>query len=66
MAYSHTNSKGVTYYLNQGKGIGKGSKSINYFFTRDQRSDSACALPEGWEVGENPNNGFLFLRRKQD
>ena len=59
--YSHTNSKGVTYHLNSKAVTLRGGKEQTiYYFSKDVR-DTACALPAGKVVGENPRNGFLTV-----
>ena len=65
MAYSHTNSKGVTYYLHSKEVTLRGGKLQRiYYFAKDVRPDDAVdALPENHEVIENPRNGFLVLKR---
>jgi hypothetical protein len=63
MAYKHTNSKGVTYYLNSKKVTLRGGKEQTiYYFSKDQRPEG-CDLPAGMSVGENPRNGFLTVKR---
>lgn len=62
-SYSHTNSKGVTYYLNTKQVTLRGGRVQSiYYFSKDQR-DTACPLPDGFEVNENPRNGFLTIKR---
>lgn len=62
--YQHTNSKGVTYFLNRKEvTLRGGRKQMIYFFSKDYRADTACALPEGYTVKENPRNGFLTVKR---
>lgn len=64
MSYQHTNSKGVTYYLNCKDVTLRGGKVQRiYYFSKDER-DTACDLPENKEVGENPRNGFLTIKTK--
>ena len=64
MAYSHTNSKGVTYYLHKKDVTLRGGKQQTiYYFAKDERPEAIDALPEGYEVVENPRNGFLTLKR---
>lgn len=64
MAYSHTNSKGVTYYLHKKDVVLRGGKEQTiYYFAKDERPEAIDALPEGYEVVENPRNGFLTLKR---
>ena len=63
MAYKHTNSKGVTYYLNSKAVVLRGGKEQTiYYFSKDQRPE-ASDLPSGMEVNENPRNGFLTVKR---
>ncbi len=64
MGYSHVNSKGVKYYLNTKMVVLRGGKEQRiYYFSKDQRPE-ACDLPDDREVGENPRNGFLTVKRK--
>ena len=64
MAYKHTNSKGVTYYLNSKVVTLRGGKQQKiFYFTKDQRPE-ATDLPADREVNENPRNGFLTVKRK--
>lgn len=66
MSYTHVNSKGVTYYLNTMEVELKGGRKQRiYFFSKDERSATGCDLPEGYEVVENPRNGFPTARRKK-
>jgi YHS domain-containing protein len=65
MAYTHTNSKGVTYYLNSKTVTLRGGKQQTiYYFSKDERAETAAELPEGFTVNENPRNGFLTVKRK--
>lgn len=65
MAYQHTNSKGVTYYLNSKAVTLRGGKTQTiYYFSKDERDETGCDIPDGYTVGENPRNGFLTLKRK--
>jgi hypothetical protein len=65
MAYKHTNSKGVTYYLNSKNVTLRGGKmQMIYYFSKDERKDTGTDLPDGMSVNENPRNGFLTLKRK--
>lgn len=65
MAYAHTNSKGVTYYLHSKDVTLRGGKQQRiYYFAKDERPNEAeAAIPEGYVVVENPRNGFLTLKR---
>ena len=67
MAYQHTNSKGVTYYLHKSEVTLRGGKPQTiYFFTKTAEGGKvvACDLPEDRVVNENPRNGFLTLKKK--
>lgn len=59
MTVTHTNRRGNTYYLHQGK-----TKSGNpkYFFALRDEGDLVDDIPAGYEVYENPN-AQVFLRR---
>lgn len=64
MAYSHTNSKGVKYYLNSKEvTLRGGKKQTIYYFSKDERPESVDDLPAGFVVNENPRNGFLTVKR---
>lgn len=64
--YAHTNSRGATYFLNSKNVVLRGGhKRAIYYFTKDKERLEACALPEGWEVVENPHNGFCTIRRTE-
>lgn len=65
MAYSHTNSKGVTYYLHKKDVVLRGGKEQTiYYFAKDERPEAIDELPDPYTVVENPRNGFLTLKRK--
>lgn len=62
--YSHTNSKGVTYYLNSKEVTLRGNKVQRiYYFSKDSGRPEACDLPEDRAVNENPRNGFLTVKK---
>ena len=66
MAYKHTNSKGVTYYLNSKEVTLRGGKLQKiYYFSKDERPEAVDAVPEGMIVDENQRNGFLTVKRKK-
>ena len=65
MAYSHTNSKGVTYYLHSKDVTLRGGKQQTiYYFAKDVRPEAIDELPSKYMVIENPRNGFLTLKKK--
>ena len=56
MAYSHTNSKGVTYYLHKSEVSLRGGKPQTiYFFSKNEKNGKGepCDLPEDRIVKEN-------------
>ena len=64
MAYKHTISKGVTYFLNSKNVTLRGGKQQTiYYFSKDQRPEAIDAVPAGMTVNENPRNGFLTVKR---
>ena len=69
MAYSHTNSKGVTYFLQQSTVTLRGGKQQTiYFFTKDAKAAKGTPveeLPADRIVKESPRNGFLTLSKKK-
>ena len=65
--YSHTNSKGVTYYLFTSVTKLRGGKEQRiYYFSKSSENakGEACDLPEDRVVAENARNGFLVLKKK--
>jgi hypothetical protein len=66
IGYKHTNTKGIQYHLNTKDVTLRGGKiQTIYYFSKDHRPETACELPDGAEVVENPRNGFLTVRRKK-
>ena len=68
MAYSHTTSKGVTYYLHKSEVSLRGGKPQTiYFFSKNEKNGKGepCDLPEDRIVKENPRNGFLTAAKKK-
>ncbi|MBP7806949.1 hypothetical protein KA047_00440 [Candidatus Saccharibacteria bacterium] len=62
-AYKHTNSKGVTYFLNSKEVTLRGGKVQRiYYFSKDERPEGTD-LPAGYSVNENPRNGFLTIKK---
>ena len=61
--YKHTNTNGITYYLNCKDVTLRGGKVQRiYYFSKDER-DTATFLPDGYLVIENPRNGFLVVKK---
>ena len=66
MAYQHTNSKGVTYFLNSKVvTLRGGKKQTIYYFSKDDRKETGVDLPSDRVVNENPRNGFLTIKRNK-
>lgn len=68
MAYKHTNSKGVDYYLHETEvTLRGGKKQTIYFFAKVPKNAKGYPidLPDGYNVKENPRNGFLTISKKK-
>ena len=68
MAYKHTNSTGVTYYLHKTDVVLRGGKTQTiYFFAKVEKNEKGepTDLPEDRVVTENPRNGFLTIKKKK-
>ena len=66
MAYSHTNSQGVKYYLHKTDVTLRGGKTQTiYFFAKVEKNAKGTPtdLPAGRVVKENPRNGFLTVSK---
>lgn len=65
MAYSYTNSKGVTYYLHSKEVTLRGGRQqrIYYFAKQEKPGETVDQLPAGFQVNENQRNGFPTLKR---
>ncbi len=55
MAYSHKNSKGITYWLH--------SRGKLFFFSK--KPEDSIDLPDHLEVFENQRTGLPMVRKKQ-
>jgi hypothetical protein len=65
MAYSHTNSKGNTYFLHSRKTVLKGGREQTiYFFAKTVKEGAIDAVPDGYEVSES-KNGLPVLKKKK-
>ena len=56
MAYSHTNSKGTTYFLH--------SNGKMFFFSKEIKENALDAVPAGYNVVEM-KTGMLVLKKNQ-
>lgn len=65
MAYTHTNSKGQTYFLHSKKVTLKGGLSLPiYYFAKKEDSDNSInAVPAGYVVTENRRTGLPLLKK---
>ena len=63
--YSHTNDKGVVYYLNTKDVTLRGGRvQTIYYFSRDVREETGVeVLPEGYKVVVNQKTGLPLLKR---
>ena len=64
MAFTHKNSKGVTYILHgKDRVTSTGKKATLYFFSKEKKEGALDAVPVGYEVAETAN-GLLVLKKK--
>ena len=65
MAYSHTNSKGTTYYLHgRDTTLKNGNTQTIYFFAKEIKEGALDAVPDGRIVAET-KNGLPVLKKKE-
>jgi hypothetical protein len=63
MAFSHTNSKGVTYYLHSTtRTLKSGKTQTLYFFAKDVRNNALNEIPNGFRISES-KSGLPILAR---
>ena len=64
MAYSHTNSKGTTYYLHTKKSMtSTGKERTLFYFSKELKENEALnEVPAGYEVAEM-KTGMLVLKK---
>lgn len=63
MAFSHTNSKGRTYFLHERETTLKnGGKQTIYFFAKEVKAGAIDAVPAGYQVTES-RNGLPVLKK---
>jgi YHS domain-containing protein len=64
MAYSHTNSRGTTYFLHSKEVTLKGGrKQVIYYFAKEAKAGAIDSLPEGYLVVENQRTGLPILKK---
>jgi hypothetical protein len=65
MAFSHTNSKGQTYFLHtKDVNLRGGRRQTIYYFAREVKpKDSLDAMPAGYKVVENKRTGLPMLKK---
>ena len=65
MAFSHTNSKGQTYFLHTKEVTLRGGRLQRiFYFAREVKPQGGLdAVPEGYEVVENNKTGLPMLKR---
>ena len=63
MAYSHTNSKGQTYYLHSKDVTLRGGRQQTiYYFAKEVKDGALDDLPEGKQVVEYGRTGLPLLK----
>jgi hypothetical protein len=66
MAFSHTNSRGKTYYLHATtRALKSGKEHKLYFFAKTEKEGALDAVPEGYEVVESKSGLPMLKRREQ-
>ena len=64
MSFSHTNSRGQTYYLHGKKVILKnGREQQIYYFAKTIRVEALDGVPDGYEISENTQTGLPVLKK---
>jgi len=64
MAYTFTNTKGVTYYLHSKSVSLKGGRNqIIYYFARDVRPGALDNVPAGYKAVETAKTGMPILKK---
>lgn len=65
MAFSHTNSKGNTYYLHGKEVTLKGGRQqMIYYFAKEIKPGALDELPADREVMESSRTGLPILKKK--
>jgi hypothetical protein len=65
MAYSFTNSKGVTYYLHTRRQMAaSGKERVLYFFAKEIKDGAMDAVPAGYNVVEM-KTGLPVLKKAE-
>lgn len=65
MAYSYTNSKGVTYILhNRETTLKNGRTQVIYFFAKEAKDGALDSVPAGYQVVES-RNGLPVLKKAE-
>jgi len=65
MAFSQTNSKGLTYYLHKKDVTLRGGRPQTiYYFGKEAKEGAIDEIPAGYEVMENKRTGLPMLKKK--
>ena len=63
MAFSHTNKRGVTYFLHaKVTTLKSGKVQTLYYFAKEKKSNVLEAVPQGYQVAETAN-GLPVLKK---
>lgn len=66
MAYSHTNSKGQSYYLHsKDVTLRGGRRQTIYYFAKQVKPGALDDLPGGYMVIENKRTGLPMLKKQK-
>ncbi len=65
MAFSHTNSRGNTYFLHGKEVTLKGGRKQKiYYFGKEAKEFSMDAVPDGYMIIESSRTGLPILKKK--
>ena len=63
MAFSHTNTKGVTYFLHSKvRELSSGKQQTLYYFAKEVKEGALDSVPAGYVVSET-KNGLPVLKK---
>jgi hypothetical protein len=63
MAFSHTNKRGVTYFLHaKVTTLKSGKVQTLYYFAKEKKANVLEAVPQGYQVAETAN-GLPVLKK---
>ena len=64
MAFSVKSKKNGTEYYLHSRPAANGTTKLYFFKKEEDKANAVDALPDGYEVSENPNTGLPVLKKK--